>query len=261
MSTLVIAKKDFQDAIRSRTLFILAGLFTAFLAFFTYHQFLMANPSQPTRAGELYSTVASVVTVIGTLLGYKAIVGERETGSLKFLLGQPHTRRDVVVGKFLGRAAVVVVTVFVAFAVVAAHYAVLSVSPSVTAYALLTGKIAVLGVVFVAIAIAFSAALNSATVATWGAIGLVIVFSFGWETVLELVSDAIFSSTNPIPNWFYLLQQLNPKWAFLDIAPTYGTGGEIPFYLESWFAVVILGAWIVVPLALAYLQFQRSDLA
>ncbi|WP_227774041.1 ABC transporter permease [Haladaptatus pallidirubidus] len=35
---------------------------------------------------------------------------------------------------------------------------------------------------------------------------------------------------------------------------------NIPFYLEEWFMLVILGAWLVVPLTIGYLSFERADL-
>jgi ABC-2 type transport system permease protein len=256
MSTLLVARKEFQDALRSRTLVIVAGLFTAFLAFYIYFTFAMQTPGQPAEVADLYLAVASVVAVVGTLLGYNTIVSERASGSLKVLLGAPLTRRDIVVGKFLGRAAVVAVTVFIGFAVVVAHYAVLvESSPAFTAYARLGSKMVVLGVVFVAIAIAFSAALRSTTVATWGAIGLAILFAFVWDTVLLMIEASVVPPESSVPNWLALFRRLDPKYAFMTVS------GPAPFYLDPWFGIVILGGWIVVPLGLGYLRFERGDLA
>ncbi len=259
MSILLVAKKDFQDAIRSLTLVAVVGAFTAFLAFKTYFEFTM-TPMTTTTASDLYQSSANAVAVIGTLLGYKSIVGERESGSLKFLLGMPHTRRDVVLGKFIGRAAVVVVTVIVGFVVVSAHYAVLADSPSLTAYAVLVGKLLVPGVVFVAIALAFSAANRSAMVATWGAIVLAIVFAFAWDTVLNMIESLMLPPDAAIPNWFHLVTRLNPKFFYID-ANTLELGNSAPFYLEPWFGGVIVAGWLLIPLGLAYLLFERSDLA
>jgi ABC-2 type transport system permease protein len=259
MSILLVAKKDFQDAIRSFTLVAVVGAFTAFLAFHTYYEYTMA-PMATTTASDLYQSTANVVAVIGTLLGYKSIVGERESGSLKYLLGMPHTRRDVVLGKFIGRAAVVVVTVVVGFAVVGAHYAVLADSPSLTAYAVLLGKLLVSGVLFVAVALAFSAANRSATVATWGAIVLVIVFTFAWDTVLNIIESFMLPPNAAIPNWFHLITRLNPKYFYIG-ANTLELGGSAPFYLEAWFGGVIVVGWLLIPLSLAYVLFDRRDLA
>lgn len=261
MSTLVVAKKEFQDAIRSRTLLVVAALFTAFLSFYTYFSITIVTPGTPFEVGSLYLPVASVVVVIGTLLGYNAIVSERVSGSMLFLLGQPHTRRDVVIGKFLGRATVVTATVLIAFATVVPHFAVLAESPSFTAYAILVGKLLAIGVVFLGIAIAFSAALRSQTVATWGAIGIAVLFAFVWDTVLIITRISLFPPNSPVPNWFHLLQRIDPKYAFIDAQAVELSTDSAPFYLDTWFAVVILGFWLLVPLGLASLRFGRGDLA
>ncbi|MFC6964596.1 ABC transporter permease [Halocatena marina] len=260
MSALLVARKDIQDAIRSRTLLIVTCLFTTFLSIYTYVTVAMITPSQPVGATDLYLPVASVVAVVGTLLGYNSIVGERASGSVKFLLGQPHTRRDVVVGKFLGRAAVVMVTVLVAFAVVGPHYAVLAASPSVTAYAVLVGKMLVLGVVFVAVSVAFSAALRSTTVATWGAVGIAVLFAFVWDSVILIIETSVFPPQSTPPNWFYLFRRLNPKYAFMDVGAA-DIGETFPFYLDSWFGGVILVGWLLVSLGIASLRFERGDIA
>jgi ABC-2 type transport system permease protein len=259
MSTLLVAKKDVLESIRSLTLLGVVGGFTALLGFLTYYRIAMEDPGQPFVVAGMYSPVATVISVIGILLGYNAIVGERTSGSLKFLLGQPHTRRDVVLGKFIGRAVIVTVTVLVGFTAVAPHYAVLAESTSVRAYALLVGQMVLLGVVFVAIAIAFSAAVRSTTVATWGAVGVAILFMFGWKVVV-IMTESLLASGNSTPSWVLLFNRLNPKYA-LDPGAS-GVGSDAAsVYLEPWVGVVILGGWLLVSLGLGYLRFERGDLA
>ncbi len=265
MSTLVIAKKDFQDGIRSRALFLIGGLFTEFMALLTYFIFELARSpslraSGSIEAAALLNPVGILVPILGTMLGYNAIVGERESGSLKFLLGLPHTRRDVVLGKLIGRAAIVTVTVLVGFAVIGIHFAVLADSFSLAAYTLVAGKMVVIGVVFVAIGIAFSAAARSSTVATWGAVGTALLFAFLWDVVLFIVNMSTFDLSGGGPDWFYLLERLNPRHAFKAGGALGSASEPAPFYLDPWFGVVILGGWLVVPLGLAYLRFQRGDL-
>lgn len=271
MSTLTVAKKDFQDGIRSRSLLLVGGLFTEFMALLTYYIFELTRAPSMRASGSaeavtLLTPVGILVPILGTMLGYKAIVGERESGSLKFLLGLPHTRRDIVVGKLIGRSGVVGVTILVGFAVAGIHFAVLAASFSLAAYALVAGKMVALGIVFVAIAIAFSTAARSATVATWGAVGLAILFSFLWDVVLFIVNISTFDVKGGGPDWFYLLKRLNPRHAF-KAASALGRGsggvarGPAPFYLDPWFGIVILGGWLIVPLGLAYLRFERGDLA
>jgi ABC-2 type transport system permease protein len=276
MSTLAVAKKDFQDGIRSRSLQFIVTLFTVFLALLLYYQLYM-SPSillgEFRKSAMIINWVVSqvniLIPILGTMLGYKAIVSERESGSLRFLLGLPHTRRDVMLGKFIGRSAIVVVTVLVGFTVVGIQFAVVSDLFSFSVYALAAGKMAVLGIVFVAIAIAFSTAIRSSMMATWGAIGLAILFTFLWKAVLIVVKsfvrppipDTGYGPMPLPPDWFFLLKRLNPRYAFKD-ASELGLGNNpAPFYLDPWFGGVILAGWLLVPLGIAYLRFQRSDIA
>lgn len=206
-----------------------------------------------------------LIPVVGTLLGYKSIVGERESGSLKLLLTLPHSRRDVILGKFLGRAMVMVCSVFLAFFVVGVQFAASSELFSITVYATAAVKTALVGVTFVAIAIAFSTTLRSSLLAMWGAFGLMVLFVFLWDSVLTLVKSFLEPASNDsvgiseLPEWFYLLKRFNPRHAFADVTPPLYDGSA--FYLEPWFSVVILVVWLVVPLGIAYLHFERSDLA
>jgi ABC-2 type transport system permease protein len=266
MSTLAVAKKDFQDGIRSRALLVLVCLFTEFIAVLTYY-FLEygATASGRSEAAAVINSLVNPVSIflplVGTLLGYKAIVGERESGSLRFLLGLPHTRRDVVLGKLIGRAGTVALTILIGGLVAGIIIAARTGTVPSADYALFTGKMVVLGIVFVAIAIAFSAATRSATVATWGAVGLTILFTFLWDGVLLFVKPFLVTDFNDAPpEWFALIKRLSPRNA-LDAVALGGTSGPVPFYLEPWFGVVIVGGWLVVPLGLACLRFQRGDLA
>lgn len=81
------------------------------------------------------------------------------------------------------------------------------------------------------------------------------MFAFGWDSIMTIVRVSVFPPRSPPPNWFALFTRLNPKYAFETVS------GQVPFYLEPWFGGVILGGWIVVPLGLAYLRFERGDLA
>ncbi len=37
--------------------------------------------------------------------------------------------------------------------------------------------------------------------------------------------------------------------------------GDVPFYLETWFAWVFVAAWIIVPLGIGYYRFNRAVLS
>lgn len=274
VSTLVIARKEFEDAIRSRALMVMATLFAVVLAMLVYYQLYVTHEAQLSQIRTAESVISWITTqmtilvpVLGVMLGYKAIVAERESGSLQLLVTLPHTRRDVVLGKFLGRSAVVILSVLVGFAVVGIQFAASSELFSASIYAIAAVKTAIVGVTFVAIAIAFSTAMRTSMMAMWGSIGLTLLFVFLWDSVLVLAESFVertpenspVGPVSELPDWYYLIKRLNPRHAFQD-ATAFGVEPGA-FYLEPWFAVVILGGWLVVPLGLAYVRFKRSDLA
>ncbi|MDY6765464.1 MAG: ABC transporter permease subunit, partial [Halobacteria archaeon] len=89
-----VAKKDFEDAIRSKALWVVLFIFVVFAAGGSYA--LTFLPTETGLRGEvltsdtaiiaLNSVASWLVPIIGLMLGYGAVVGERESGSLKILL-------------------------------------------------------------------------------------------------------------------------------------------------------------------------------
>lgn len=290
MSTFVVAKKEFADGIRSRSLLALVALFALLLAVAAFlHVKTVPSDTWATMnaANRTFSVIQSLLTptailmpIIGTFLGYNAIAGERESGSLKLLLGLPHTRRNVVFGKLLGRSAIITVAVLAGFSVGGIVMFALIDAVMFGYYAVFTGMTILIGVVFVSTAIAFSSAVRSPTVATWGAVGLALLFVFGWESVVVIVgviADQFGLAAPPPgtppwrdPYWLTFLRDINPTHTFSDAVNAVGRGvttgsfGFVilnpPFYLEWWFRFVILGFWLTVPLGLAYFRFNRIDL-
>ncbi|WP_247003436.1 ABC transporter permease [Halosolutus gelatinilyticus] len=280
MSALTIAKKEFKDGIRSRSLLVLVPLFGLLMAGAAYFFTEIAplggsdDPRTKTVILSLFVPTYIALPIIGTMLGYKSISGERELGSLKFLLGLPHTRRDVVLGKLAGLSGIMIVAVISGFAVGGVALFTLHGTFRLGDYVALMSVAIVLGVVFVSIAIAFSSAVRSSTVATAGAITLVLIFLFLWDGFLTVVAhfagelSFVESSTVQSAEWYLFLQYLNPAIAYqgavaalLDMrgGPT-SVLANPPFYLEEWFGFVILAFWLAVPIGLSYLRFRRTDL-
>ncbi|WP_160134357.1 ABC transporter permease subunit [Halococcus salsus] len=281
MSSLTVAKKEFQDAIRSRWLIGLTVVFVVFAGGFTLALpsllGLLLGPTVDTATtGVLLTAMGGSTTLliplIGLVVGYKSIVGERDSGSLKLLLGLPHTRRDVVIGKLVGRSAVVAVSTLIGFVVAAVVGVAVYSSFEVGTFLTYTVLAMVLGVVFIAIATGFSAGVRSTTWALLGAGGLYLLFQFVWGLIPTVVRYVINGFSLPSlaqpPNWQLFFSLLNPQTAFTSAAAAVipsisGIATALdspPIYLQNWFGFVVLAAWIVVPIALGYLRFNGTDL-
>lgn len=270
MNWTVIARKEFRDASRSRSLWALTALLVLLVpvAVYVVGFVLSTSPSLNSTGRALASAltqegsvfITSLVPVLGLMAAYASIVGERTSGSLKLLLGLPYSRRDVVLGKFVGRAAVLAAATLAAFAVgflVLLTYDELA----VVDYAFLVLLTTVLGVVYVGVGVALSASIRTRSRAAAAAVGVFFFFKFLWDTsalprgVVYAVTrdtDLIFSP----PGWYDYLNALGPNVAYTNVAAGYIEG----FGNVETFSVAVLAAWIVVPLVLGYLRFESTDL-
>ena len=285
MSLAAVARKDFRDSVRSRWLWALSVLFVLFAAglayAFTAIPGLGSVPGEVTTLGLLSFLLGPAgffVPVIGMMIGYKAIVGERETGQLKLLLSLPHSRSDAVVGKVLGRSLSLSVGVLVGFAVAVVIVIARVAEFDPTAYVLFVLLTLVFGVVYVSIGVGISSLTASSSKALALAILFLAAFEFLWGLVilaLRFVANGFSLSFQQLaepPEWARFLGVLSPGDAYGNAA-----GALIPdlsevqasvgsenapeaFYLQDWFGLVVLAFWMTVPLVLGYLRFRSTDL-
>jgi ABC-2 type transport system permease protein len=216
-----------------------------------------------------------LVPVVALVAAYLAIAGERESGSLRILLGLEPVRRTIVLGKFLGRSAVVVVGLVGGFALAGVVGLAVYGSLPLVAFLAVVGLTAALGVAFVGIAVGVSAAVATRSRAMTLGIGLYLVLAVLWDLVPQ---GAYLANTGSppggsVPAWFVLLQGLSPSGAYSALVmaaihatdPAYPTAttaveGTVPFYVEPWTFALVLLAWTVGPLLLGTMVFERSDL-
>lgn len=267
---MTVARKEFRDAGRSRSLWILTAVMVLSVAAAVYviGFLLSAAPDNEMTGAALVGGMAqqgrffttSLVSVLGLMVAYASIVGERSSGSLKLLLGLPYSRRDVVLGKLVGRAAVFVAATVAAFAVgflVLLTYGV--VAP--IDYLFLVALTVLLGVAYVSVAIAVSASIRTRSRATAAAVGVFFFFKFLWDT--SLVPRAVvyavrrdMSALTSLPGWYEYLFAIGPNVAYSNVAGGYvGSFGNV----EVFSAAVLVG-WVVVPVVLGWRVFEKSDL-
>ncbi|OAQ53121.1 ABC-2 type transporter [Natrinema mahii] len=284
MSTIAVAKKDFRDAVRSRLLIGLTALFALFTvggaALASWASELFSEGGGDSTVGlilALQTPAGFLVPVIALIVGYGAIAGERESGSLKFLLGLPHRRRDVVLGKVLGRTGVVAVSILIGFAVGLVGLVAFVGEVSPVDYLAFTLVTVGFGFVYVCLGVGISAMTRSTTKAAVGAIGLVVLFWFLWGTITQGLLYALEGEFLPetFPGWYLALNAIPPDAAYGSaIGAVLGESGfttagslesqglveSVPLVAEPWFGFVILAVWALLPLALGLWRFERADL-
>jgi ABC-2 type transport system permease protein len=313
---LVVARKDFEDAVRSRGVLLVSVLFVGLFVFGAYffadqvsQAATQAGNAPPAQSGGgggtpdsdtflrvLSSAVTLLVPVVALVASYSAIVGERTSGTLKLLLSLPHSRRDVVVGKLLGRGAVVCLPAVGGLLLSMLVFPLTDVAlkpVTFLGFALLTG---VLAITFVALSVGVSAAASTdrrAVVGTVGAyIGLLVFWNQAVDPLVSRLAETLDWGQATVLKASITLKLLNPLGAYNSLvaslvtdstaaARAAVTGGiqlsrqsgllqrlyaqqlsqeGIPFYLTDAAVVVYLLLWIVVPLVVGYGLFRSADL-
>jgi ABC-2 type transport system permease protein len=289
MSSLAIAKKDFRDAIQSRALWALVVTFVLLSVLTTYGYTeapeLFGGEAEASFGGLVFFTLAFTalfVPLVAIVVGYKSIAGERELGSIKLLLSQPTTRREVFVGKVLGRGLVLATGLAVGIVVGLLFGAILIGSIDLYALIAFVGLTLLFVAVYAVIMVSISAMTGSTTKATTYAIGFFVLFELVWDVVPLAIVYVVegFSIPSEFPDWVYIVTQVSPSTAYSSgllallpdlaeslgentgddaVAGDAGTGPE-PFYQTPELGLVMLALWLVVPLFVGYYRFARADL-
>ena len=152
-----IAKKEIMDNIRNKWIILISIIFAS-LAILVSYAGSMGQGWQNlvfTVIGML-ALVQILIPIIGLMLGYAAIVGEIERGSMNSLLSLPVTRFEIIVGKFLGLGAVLTSTIIFGFGVAGIIIAVNLPSVNYAGYLIFIGATISIGLVFLSLSLLFS---------------------------------------------------------------------------------------------------------
>nr|WP_101068486.1 ABC transporter permease subunit [Roseovarius salinarum] len=268
---LAIAAAEFRIQRRNRWVVMATAMMTLFALALT---FAGSAPTGALGVDLLTVAVASMTTLavylapfMALMIGFDAIAGEGERGTLGLVLTYPLSRGEMLMGKFVAHLGVLAIAMVVglgAGGVVAALTG--GAGPdSVAALARLIATAILLGASFLALGYAASALAGSAAGAAGAAVGLWLVFVVLYD--LGLLGAVVFDGggvfTKSVFPW---LLALNPADAFRlwNVAGTdqvalvsgmAGAGQTLP----AWAAPASLIAWPVLAFALARLAFQRVE--
>src|SRR3989304_9409770 len=143
-----VMRKEVRDAFSSWWLLVYGALFTLLALALSY----MGQRNLGSLGFENFSrTTASLLNLclllaplIALSLGAGAIAGERDKGTLTYLLAQPLTRWELLLGKFAGLFASISIATVLGFGLAGIVIAVYASAMDVVAYLLLLGRGSVL---------------------------------------------------------------------------------------------------------------------
>ncbi|MEF8782543.1 MAG: ABC transporter permease subunit [Haloarculaceae archaeon] len=259
-----LARKNVGDARRSRSLYGVVGLFVLTGGLVGY----LGSGASGNGSSVLSSTLGLMgflVPVVALGLTYESVAGPRTDGSLQFLLALPYSRRDVVLGTYVGRIAVLAAGVCAGYIALAVAMLPAGVVVSPVTFVVVLAVILALSLAFVAIGVGISTGVRSTMAAGALAFGSFILAFIIWGSLPGLIVYTIngFSPPASPPDWAPLFRTLNPLTAFRVVASESieGAGGVGSGVVQSLpLAVAVLAGWTTLAPLAGYLRFRSDDL-
>jgi len=264
---LTVARKELRDRLRNRWVLAVALVFTAFALVIAYaggaQQGAVGLRSIEATIASLTSLVIYLIPLIALLLGFDAIVGERERGSLDLLLALPITRLELLLGKYLGLAAALALSTLAGFGLVALLLGAQVGPRALEPYAGFMASAVLLGLAFLSLAVMLSVLAGERTRAS----GMAIALWFFFVLVFDLLLLGLLVATGGQfggDALAYLLL-LNPADVFRilnvfsleEMRNTFGLATLVPTALgKPWLMALVMLGWIAAPLAVATWRFR-----
>ncbi|MBD9367119.1 ABC transporter permease subunit [Xanthomonas sp. XNM01] len=264
---LAVAGKEFRDRLRNRWVLAVAVVFAAFALLIAYFGGAQGGDVGFRGIGVTVASLTSLaiylVPLIALLLGFDAIVGERERGTLDLLLSLPPTRAELLLGKYAGLAGALVLATLAGFGSALLPLLGQLDIAGFRLYLAFVGSTVLLGLAFLSLAMLISVLCSERTrasgaaIATW--FGFVLVFD------LALLGILVASAGRGASAWAPYALLLNPADVFRilnlygseGLRTAFGLGTLLP---DHWNNPVLLCAamlaWIVAPLGIALWRFR-----
>jgi Cu-processing system permease protein len=271
---LIVAQKEFRDGIRNRwavsiaIVFVLLSLGLAYFGSATAG--VLGFSSLESTLVSLGSLCVMLVPLIALMLAYNSFVGELEQGTLLLLLTYPLSHSQLLLGKFIGQAAILCAAALVGFGVPAVVISVMSevdVGEVLLAFSAFIIAASALGWVFIALAYVISLCVAEKSKAA----GLALVVWFLFVLVFDLLLMALLVASEGDINqtWVPFLLWLNPTdvfriFVYMIVGSNHLTG-VLSIADQGANGLLHLGlvmmAWMVLPLMLSAWILKRKELS
>ena len=274
-ATAVIAWKEFSDDFRNRwtvALTVLFALLALAIAWFGgAASGKVGFTSFEATLASLTTLGAFVIPLIGLLIAYDTIVGERSDGTLLLLLSYPLPRSQLVAGKFLGHCLALAAATLVGFGVAIAVMQALQASAQTLEAWLALGRFTLSAALLGACFIGLACLVSALTADKARAAGLALIVWLATVVVFDLVLLALLvvSGGNAIERAVYpYLLLVNPVDVFRLVNLTalgQGAGNELLTGMTAGHGYpaallwLVLIAWVVVPFGCAMFAFRRKE--
>lgn len=268
-TVLTLARRELREALLSRWFVLYTVAFTGMGLCVSYVSASSLGGAGlagfgRTSAG-LINLVLLIVPLMALTAGASCVAGDRERGTLSFLLAQPVRRWELLLAKYLALATTLAAALCLGFGAAAGVLAVQGVGTQPAPFLLLVGLSLLLALAMLSVGVLVSVTCRRASAATGVAVFLWLTLVFGTDlglmasTLTTSVSiEAMFTLAAASPLQAFKMWSLSGVDASLDVLGPAGLYAQTEYgpRLPLIFATV-LTAWTVVPLGLATVIFSR----
>ena len=268
---LILAAKELRDAFRNRWFLLYAAIFAVLTSVLSLLS--MAGTGLSGMAGfgrtaaGLINVILLIVPLMALTVGAALVAGERDRGTLEYLLSHPISRLELLLGKYLGSGAALLTALTLGFGismiVVGWHGHVRQVHSFVSL--IVSTDLLALGMLAVGLLISVVCRRSSVAVG----LAILVWFALVFLTDLGLMGSALafrlqvqdlfrLSLMNPMQ--VFKMSVLGSIHASLDVLGPAGLYATRAYGSRLLGLFLIAGAaWIVLPLTAAYALFARRS--
>jgi Cu-processing system permease protein len=207
---IAILRKELRDALRNRwlvgyaVLLAVLGLVAAWAGLRGGEG--MALQTYGRTAATLTNLCLFLAPLVSLVLGASAIAGERDRGTLEYLLAQPVTRGELLFGKYLALLSALAAATFAGFAPAAAVVAARAGATSAARFLIFP----VLAILLAAAMLALGLALSARATTGVAAQGFAVFTWFACVLLYDLVLLGVLANAGVAPGLLATLLILNP---------------------------------------------------
>jgi Cu-processing system permease protein len=270
-NTATLAWRELREAVRSRWFILYTVAFAALGLSISYVSSISSGGTGLSGFGRttagLINLVLLVVPLMALTAGAGAIASDRERGMLAYLLAQPVSRLEVLLGKYLGLAGALLACITLGIGACAVILSVKGGATEPASILWLAGLTFALALGMLSLGMLLSTMARKTSIAVGTAIFLWLTLVFVTDLglmattlVFNLRIEELFALSLINPLQVYKMWSLHAIDATLDVlgpAGLYATD-EYGSRLHLIFSVC-LALWILLPLALAAIIFSRRS--
>lgn len=279
MSLRTVIYDDLRNISRSYVVVGVIGVFICLVALIFISEIdIYDNPYRV--LWDVWALIAFVGPLFLAPLSYLAIAGDRESGTIKYVLGLPNSRVEYYVGKLISRTLVAVTAILLS---VIWGYIIAALTfvnpPDLIRFLVFLAVSLVYVVSTVSVFIAISASTKKRSRAMFGTLGIYFLFVPFWfgffpviniETIVDTIAQLFGVTVSDETS--RRIGTLSPAVAYLEATePVYN--GVLDQYEvfnqfesneklvgKTWFNILVMVLWSAITLPLGYLKFKSSEI-